>query len=212
MFSTFDIKVIALALIGVGIQGFFSWKDGWLYQDQLPFGKTGFTFWQHGGMWSDVTLIPYIVAYIGDHYELPCVSWLSAGCLAAAAIAWLVLLEQYRGAGFLRPEAHTHYGHTTVAGWIHYVFAVTVTWYILLVVFGVPDRQISLSDVLHLGITLTLFFPLGQWKFNNPAWQWQRDLNFMQIGVMTAITWLVLIGKHKLWFVPVETWVRANVL
>jgi hypothetical protein len=96
----------------------------------------------------------------------------------------------YAKGGRLIPEAHTHDGKTTIAGWIHGIYAVLGLWFILIFYFGRLSPQIAKEDFIFMAIMLTFFFPLGiikfssQWKFEKFA-KWQVTIEIILLWAIT---------------------------
>lgn len=188
------------AILGSGIalvfiQGLASWFDGYLTQAQLAArGITGWSFMEHGGMWADVFIISPLVAYFVSNYQLPYFSKWGLVILAVAVVFSLGMGYLYQQGGMVTPEAHTHDGTTTVAGWIHGVYAVAAIWICAMVYIpGLASPPISKADIIGLSMLLIPFFYSGvakfseRWVFETPA-QWQ-------VGASTAIIWAITIAR-----------------
>lgn len=191
----FIIYAGAIAL--VSFQGIAAWRDGYLTQTRMRArGITnGWSLVEHGGMWADVTIIPLIVGYYASTHELALLSQGSFRILEIAiAIVW-VAGYMYQEAGKVTPEAHTHDGKTTFAGWIHGFFAVIVLWILGLVYFGLTTPPVSTSELLWTSVVLTCFMDMATRKFSK---HWKYDVPAIR---------QVLIGIVGLWII---TFIRIH--
>ncbi len=183
--------IFTVGIILVLIQGFASWFDGYLTQDQMVSrGIIGWSFMEHGGMWADVLVISPFVAYLVSRYQFPYVSNRGIMLLAIAIALSLIMGHMYQKGGMLIPEAHTHHGTTTIAGWIHGVFAVAAIWIFAMVYLpGMATPPVSKVDLLVISIMLTPFFYLGVAKFN-PRWTFSVTAK-LQVLAEIILIWVV---------------------
>jgi hypothetical protein len=187
--------VYAAAIVLVGAQAVAAHYDGWLSQAQMAkHGHAGWSFWEHGGMWADVTVIPIVVGYIVSKYELEYFSGRSVALLAVSLLVCVYLVvEVYQKVGITQPEAHTHDNTTPVAGWIHAGFAVAVMWILFLITFGLTKQPISSMDLFLVGVVMTPFFYLGVTKFNS-AWVFETGAK-VQVYAGTSLLWAVVLFR-----------------
>ncbi len=194
-----DWKIfLAILLVGVAlvvVQGIAAWLDGYLTQAQMQSrGVTnGWSFMEHGGMWADVFVISPMVAYFMGKYRMDWSSAWSFVILAIALAASLALGYMYQEGGKVTPEAHTHDGTTTVAGWIHGLFAVAVIWTFGVVYFGLTNPPVSKFDIVMMSLLLTPFFFLGAAKFSK---RWTLETQGkMQVGGGIALVWALAAAR-----------------
>lgn len=185
-----------ILLVGIGlvlIQGLFAFFDRYLWQEQMrERGITnGWSFMEHGGMWADVFVISPLVAYAASKYQLD-FSWRGLLALAGSLIVVLALVEVYRRGAIATPEAHTHDGKTTPAGWIHALFALAAIWVCVQIYLGWTTPMVSKWDIVVFSLILTPFFFLGVVKFSerwtfDPGAKWQVAAGIAAVWVITAL-------------------------
>jgi hypothetical protein len=185
------IFVLAAGVVLVVLQGLLSWMDGYLTKDQMRSRgiATGWSFFEHGGMWADVFLISPIQAYLLATYRIPYTSRWGLLTLACAAALALVMGRVYRRSGVKMPEAHTHDGRTTPAGWVHGAFAIFAFWTFMLFYLKQTSPPASVRDVLAVSILLIPFTFLGLAKFNR-RWRpsfWDRWQITAEIAALAAL-------------------------
>ena len=198
MQSYADWAVFAVVLMTgiwlVLLQGAFSSVDGYLTQAQMRYRhgiKNGWSFMEHGGMWADVFIVTPIVAWVGSKYKLD-FSWGRLVLLGGAMVVVLIGVHYYELGGRVTPEAHTHHGKTTVAGWIHAVFAVAAIWICAMVYLNLTMPPVTKLDVIMISILLTPFFYLGVAKFSSrwvfaPAVKWQVAIEIIGLWLVTGV-------------------------
>ncbi len=186
--------ILSAGIALVLVQGVCAWNDGFLTQSQMRAGgvTNGWSFMEHGGMWADVFIVSPMVAYFSSKYALEYTSPWGIAVILISIVAWLVLAQMYAHGGITTPEAHTHDGRTTAAGWIHLLFAIAGMAVILMVYCGLTESKVARQDLLILAGLLTPFFYLGVAKFN-PRWEftipvrWQVAISMVVTYVVTAI-------------------------
>jgi hypothetical protein len=192
------ISVLAAGIALVALQGLLSWIDGYLTQDQMRSRgvATGWSFFEHGGMWADAFLISPILAYLLATYRFPYASKWGLVTLACAGALTFVMGHVYRRNGLKMPEAHTHDGRTTPAGWVHGAFAVFAFWTFALFYLKQTSPPPSVRDVLAISILLIPFTFLGLAKFNS-SWRlssrdrWQITIEIAALALLAAVhLWL----------------------
>src|SRR5882672_944348 len=121
-----SIPILVIGVLFVVVQGFFTYIDGYFTQAQMVAEgiMNGYSFMQHGGMWADVFVIPMLVSYIVKNYKLPYESITSLIILGISICVWVWAASQWSRLALQRPEAHTHDGRTTIAGWIHLCYGI----------------------------------------------------------------------------------------
>ncbi|MES2436626.1 MAG: hypothetical protein V4519_01325 [Patescibacteria group bacterium] len=194
---SFSIPVLMIGLGLVLLQAVCAYLDGFLTQAQMRRRgiMNGYSFMEHGGMWADVFVITPLVAFIMGNYKLPFYT-------GPGIITMMFLMFGAIGLGMLfsrqaleHPEAHTHDGQTTAAGWVHGLYAVFgLSVCVLFYLFPVVP-QISTRDLLIVSSILTLFFPLGMMKFSK---QWKPDRNFwIFLSIEVVALWSVTLVRMK---------------
>jgi len=187
--------ILAIGFAFVIIQGVCAYFDGYFSQAQIfkIHGiKNAYAFIEHGGMWADVFLISPVVAYIICTYRLPYLLKPGIFILFSAFVISLVGGVIYQEMGKIYPEAHTHFGHTPLIGWIHGVFAVAAIW-ICSMFYLTHITPKPRFDMIAISIVLTAFFILGVMKFN-PDWRWSK-IAITQVSVLTILLWVITAYK-----------------
>jgi len=87
------------------------------------------------------------------------------------------------------PEAHTHDGYTTVAGWIHGLYALLSAWIIVLFLISPFEGNIQEEHLLIIAVLLSIWATMGVVKFN-PKWEWKNDNALQVVGEILTI-WIV---------------------
>src|SRR5262245_46437105 len=120
------VLVLLTGVALVAAQGALSWVDGFLTQSQMRArGMTnGWSFLEHGGIWADLLLVSPVVAYVIANYRLAYFSQSGLLMLGGTISLAVIMGRRYVQTGITVPEAHTHSGRTTPAGWLHGVYAV----------------------------------------------------------------------------------------
>lgn len=188
-------KVFFIGVVLVFIQGLFAFLDGYLTQKQMRIhGLTGYSFMEHGGMLADIILITPIVAYLISTYNFTYFSL--RGLVIGVLVLGFVLfsLSQYTKTGI--SEAHQHNGRTTIAGWIHALYAAISLWYLISFYFSKLTPQISHRDLLAMAVILTIFFPLVVIKFSD-NWSFHRNFPTVQICIECIMVWGVTGLKFR---------------
>lgn len=194
---------IFFLVLGIGyafilVAGMSALDRGWLRQRQIcSRGIIGYSYLEHGGMRADTFLITPTVAYLAGSYQYPFFTRAGLSILILSCIAWYCLVRfVYQEGGKKEPEAYTHDGVTTEAGWLHGAYAALATWVLLMTYFSLVSPHISPSDLLLLSTILTFFFYWGVRKHNS---QWIfKPQDKIQVGASIALVWIVT--GMKLWF------------
>jgi hypothetical protein len=182
-----------LLILGIGIalvvvQGISSWFDGYLTPAQLRSrGIVGWSFMQHGGMWSDVFIISPVVAYIVSKYNLEYTSWRGILMLLGMAAFVLLCIEFWRRGGIATPEAHTHDGKTTLTGWVHGFFFLAAFWTCAQLYLNLTEPLATKWDIVFISILLTPFFYLGAAKFSH-RWVFDATAKWI-VGTEVIVLW-----------------------
>ena len=186
--------VLGIGLGLVALQGVASWLDGrWSRAQLRSRGITNsYSFWEHGGMWVDVFIITPLVAYAVSKYELDCSSVPGVVALFASGAVTLVLIEMYRRGGIAMGDHCTHDGKTTLAGWIHGLFAFLAIGVCVEIYLGLTTPVVSKQDVIVFSTLLTPFFYLGvakwseRWVFGT-AEKWQVAAGIILVWIAAAV-------------------------
>ena len=181
--------VYGLGILLVVLQGFASWKDGYFSQWQMYSRRirNGWAFIEHGGMWSDVFVVSPIVAFAISKYQLHYFAKSGLVILFVSVSLSLAMGELYKAGGAIIPEAHTHDGKTTLAGWIHGMFAVVAIWTVAVVYLNLTTPTVSRTDMIIFSVLLTPFFFLGSVKFSR-KWKFDRIAK-LQTFIGIAVVW-----------------------
>lgn len=181
--------ILSIGITLVGIQGVCAYIDGYFSQAQIRTVHgihNAYSFKEHGGMWADVLIVTPIVSYIATTYRLKYWSMTGILILALAIFVSLAAGYLYQEMGKTIPEAHTHFGYTPLAGWIHGLFAVATIW-ICVMFYLTPVTPQPGFDMIAISIGLTALFILGVKKFN-PNWNWSKGA-IIQVAILIALVW-----------------------
>ncbi len=171
-------------------QAIAAYYDGYLTQGQMiVLGRHGYAWVEHGGTFVDLFVITPAMAYITSQYRLAYTAWWGWLLLGLTAIVVLWSMQMYSQIAVSAPEAHTHHGETTIAGWIHGVYAIWGIWVFALFLVTPTTPHTSIHDLLLVAVALTILFPLGVIKFNS-TWSWTIS-NSWQVGIEIAGVWLI---------------------
>lgn len=189
----FPVLSVGVAL--VALQAFFAEADGHFSQPQME--RQGITdrwsFLQHGGMWADVFIISPLVAYDAAKYTFDFTSRWGIGLGVATFVVVLALVEVYRRAGIIKSEAHTHDGKTTVAGWIHALYAGAAIFVYGQIYLGLTTPVVTRFDLILHTLILTPFFYLGAKKFS-PEWKFDKGAKIQVFGG-TLVVWILTLVR-----------------
>jgi hypothetical protein len=130
-------------------------------------------------------------------YELPYLSKWGAGTVVTVGIITLIFMEIWRRGGMMTPEAHTHNGVMTVAGWIHGAYMVWVISVSVLFFLAPIAPAASVRDTLIAAIPLTVLLVMGIVKFN-PRWTLSLGAAIQTLSIV-AVLWAAVGVKllHK---------------
>ena len=185
------LEVLAIGITMVVLQGVAAAFDGYFNQKQMRVhGYYGFAFIEHGGMWADIFLVSPAMADIVSKYKLNYNSRASHMILIGVIIFTLTMMNKYKNEGVCKPEAHTHHGNQTVAGWIHGLFAAVSMWLLILFYFTTTTPKASAHDLILVTSLFTIWAPLGVIKFFNPLWKWTKSLSWT-VSIEIAAFWLI---------------------
>jgi hypothetical protein len=184
--------IMAVSVLIVFAQAVAAENDGYFSRAQMEaLGHKGYSFLQHGGMWADVTIIPFTIGWIVSHYHFNYIAWYSWLAFGAAAFVTLGVAMMYQKGSVNTPEAHAHDGKTTIAGWIHVLYAMVAMWIYFLFYFTPATPRVIPRDLILISIFMTPFFYLGVKKFN-PSWKMTKQ-DKIQVIAMPAVIWVVAI-------------------
>ncbi len=107
--------------------------------------------------------------------------------LIGSIVIWVALLfKVYVPASAEMPEAHAFGGRVEPAGWIHTVYAVLVTWVVLMTYFMAAAPHVSRSDFLLTAAVLTPWAYLGAKKF---SLHWTYREARIQVPLALFVIW-----------------------
>jgi hypothetical protein len=184
-------------------QGMAADRDGFCTSKQLKKrGIQGLPFAYHGGMWADAFLFGPLVARLVEkyHHEWSVLAWILAFLLGTALS--VVMHMMYIWGGRELPEAHTHDGKLTIAGWIHFMY-MTLGFTIILLFYVGTDRTplatMVVSGLLLIHVTIGIHLPLRAWvKKAKPVWYPKVEQvllpehTYTLVGALAAVTALAL--------------------
>lgn len=161
-------------------------------------------FVNHGGMWGDLLILPFVAAIVVPRIPFRTVSPLAvAGTLALACVLTVVAHQQWAAFGAtLQVTDHvfpTHatgrwYSDISVAGWMHVAYMAAVIA-ILLAYCVLP---LSPASILIVSALLTVHLPLGEIQ---PGWYTTGEplaaRNLVPPAVFVSLTWLIAWAKFR---------------
>ena len=153
---TYLVVMAIFGLVMVGAQVLCANNDSFLTVQQMQARgfKNGLPLMWHAGIWGDFVILTPLLAYIVARYAD---QWYRADIIISLAIGIVAII----GFGFMwingakhgLPEAHTHGGHMTGAGFFHAIYFVVAIAVILLVFFHTEISQKAASVIaVILGI------------------------------------------------------------
>ena len=184
--------VLQCLVIGQVIAAYF---DKRLYHWQMTKrGVGGYSLTDHGGIWFDLIVMSGLTAYIVGIYEMDYASLYGLLILGMVVAGLLAAGCGYRKAAIdFGGEAHTHDGRTTLAGWLHGVYAMCVAWTMTLFYLLPVSPLASTKDILMVTSVLTPFFYIGTVKFSI-QWKLNRSAKRQTI-IGIVIVWAVTLAK-----------------
>ncbi|OGG49031.1 hypothetical protein A3G63_01140 [Candidatus Kaiserbacteria bacterium RIFCSPLOWO2_12_FULL_52_8] len=201
-FYRFESTLAVLLMLDV-LQIAAAWYDRHLTQAELK--EDGiYNSWsamEHGGLWADILVIPFMVAYVVGKYELDPLSARGFCSLAGIIVFVRVALELYRRKGITFEDWGDHCIHDKKifpAGWLHGLFAVMAIWVMLQVYLGWTTPPVSKTDLLIFSGLLTPLFVLmivklsDRWVFDVFAKK-QIAISIIGLWIITGIR-LALMG------------------
>jgi hypothetical protein len=191
------VSILAVSVTAVLLQGFLSWTDGYLTQAQLHSrGINGWSLVEHAGVWADLFLISPMLAYVLATYRLAYFSIPSLAILAMTIAVTLIAKTTYQELASAIPEAHTHDGQTTAAGWVHVLYATLAIWICALVYLNLSSPSVSMRDLSVISVLLTVFFFFGVAKFSTHWAIAKHDV--MQIALQAGAIWSAVAARFVL--------------
>ncbi len=155
------ILILLFGLLMATGQAIFAYQDSFLTVSQMKgrgFNK-GLPLVAHAGIWGDLfvltPLLAVIVASYSDRWSFSAITISVIIGIASTVIMGLIWVN---GAKHGLPEAHTHEGKMTVAGYIHGIFMAAAIAGIILFFFY---SGISRKDAIIVSIILAFHFIYG---------------------------------------------------
>ncbi len=178
-------------------QGVMAYIDGFCTHAQVLRVRKiygfGYSFIEHGGMWSDFFMISPLTAYIVSKYAFAYNSNLSLLLLFGIFALWSLLsIFVYAPYGAENPEAHAHGGRVTTAGWIHVIYATISTWIIAMIY--IPSMTLSVvsnEDLVITSLILSIWAYMGVKKFSD-NWTFDNGAK-IQVIVEVIVIWFITI-------------------
>lgn len=189
------ITILLVGSVLVLIQGLSSFLDGFITQSQMIDRgvMNGYSFMEHGGMWADFLIITPTVAFIVNEYQLPYASTRSMVILAVATVGLVLAAYQWQQLAAFTPEAHAHNGYTTVAGYIHLIYAIISMWIIVLFLISPYWLNVQKHHLIIIAVLLSIWAILGVMKFS-PRWTCENGIK-IQVAVEVFIIWVATAGR-----------------
>lgn len=187
------LSTLLWGVVLVVVQGILAWRDGYLTQAQMHSHgvMNGYSFMEHGGMWSDVFIVSPLVAYLLAHYRFPFREWWSWLIFAIAVAVAYAANAAYNDIGLRYPVPHNHDGHITPAGIIHAGFGVVVLWLVVMFYLTPINPLPSARALICVSLTLTPFFFLGMVDFNR-RWVFLKGAK-MQLATEIVVLWVITL-------------------
>lgn len=161
-------------------------RDDYLIQGQRWTKPLAYTLDEHGGWWTDMLVISPVFAFVASQNEVSYLSWRSFFILVLSGVVWGGLTGYYQEQARTDPEAHTHDGKTTPAGWIHVLFAVMATWFAGLYFFGGFETLPAPGQRLAMFVACWAIVVIGGVKFSK-RWKWSLSTTIQSIVVALAL-------------------------
>jgi hypothetical protein len=181
-----------LSVVFVIASGLCAWWEGnWWRREDLDIG-----FASHGGMWSDLLVLPIVNAVIVPWLRFE--TWLAAPALAGMALSWWLHAHWHRGGGehywreHMWPARHHERWERNLswAGWLHVLYVAAEIGLLVAYAF----TPVPSSVVLIVSALLTVHVPIGLFA---PAWVATRGRlvrNRLLAPALAAI-WIVALVK-----------------
>jgi hypothetical protein len=197
-----EINAIAwfVTVFFVLLSGFISYCEGTFTSngDQSQMG-----FINHGGMWSDLLLMPFINALLVPCFSRPNRKMLTF-FIASIIIAGIVTvflhihwMGQHYDQYFFSHMFYIHpgeawYQNITLAGWMHIVFmTIQLALLAMYTIFPMPSPVVwALSVIITLHIPIAVIQP--GWYFTKKFWTMR---NLLPAAILFVLTWLIAIAK-----------------
>ena len=183
----------------IALQGLTSYCNGYFRPEQMISRgiNNGYSFLEHAGMWADFFIVSPLVSYVMWKYkDIPYLSVRGMWILVAILVGWMFAVYQYQQISITTPEAHAHYGQTTLAGWIHLLYAVFTMWVIVLVYISPLNMRIPRWELILGALLLCVWADLGVKKFN-PSWEMNKNTG-NQVAIEFILIWLATFGRIML--------------
>jgi hypothetical protein len=168
------VYALTLLYLWMIVQAFAAADEGYLTRAQMltrGIGR-GYSLLQHGGYSADL-FVTLLIAYLMGRYGFAIISWPSLGLLMLATTFWLGATVVFSKAALNTPEAHTHDGRTTVAGWLQVVYASLASWIVLMTYCGLTAKPVTHSDLFITSLVLTPWAVMGVMKWSKD-WHWDN--------------------------------------
>jgi hypothetical protein len=164
----------------------FAWRDRYLFRSQRAYYFKGFTLCEHGGWWIDLLVVSPVFAWVASNNAVRYWSPVSFLLAAISAFAWIYLCRVYSEQAKTSPEAHTHGGRTTFAGYVHAIFAIISSWFASLYFFGGFETLPTGAQRLVMSLALWTIAVIGGVKFSR-QWKWTKSTTIQSIGVALVL-------------------------
>lgn len=181
-------SVFSLSLLLVVLQALCAWRDNMFSVSQMEtfHADRGVPFVAHSGMWADVSLLTPLMAWMVAKYSgtwSPPAMGVAFG--AGVALSFVMHLTYIAG-GRIFPEAHTHDGYLTAAGWIHLCYMAAGFALIALFFLATPHPERADVYVMYFFLVIHVIFgvhvPL---KIAEPHWFPYRGI--LDMGTLAPI-------------------------
>lgn len=160
--------------------------DGYYTQGQRHCLRDVYTLTEHGGWWTDLLVISPAFAYVASQNSVRYLSGTSLFLAIASTIVWVVLCRFYAHQAIDAPEAHTHDGRTTPAGYVHAVYAIIATWFAGMFYFGGFETLPTGGQRWAMFGAVWTLVVIGGVKFSK-RWRWSTTTTLQAIGVAVVL-------------------------
>jgi hypothetical protein len=188
------VNTLVIAIIGflAYLDDFLTPAEAWAAGYQMPVTP----FLAHGGMWSDLFLLSFVLATIIGSYSD---QWEFKGIPLALVIGFGASIEMhgmYRRMSYKVPNFLAHNGRVPPAGLIHMLYMGCVLS--ILILFYSSTPHVSPADAIWISTALALHIAIG---IIQPAWYVGDSLLYPPLlypligsWILIAVSWWWLIS------------------
>lgn len=187
------LSVWIFGIIVVSLEAICAYRDGYLTQAQMhDSGLKGYSLFENAGIICDFIIISPAVAWICAHYTI-LGTRNNLIILLLALVSTIEMSLVYVDIGIRKPEALSHDGYLTLAGWIHSIYLFFSILFFLLFYVGDIRPKFTRGELKLMLVIMTVFIPLSVMKFN-PNWEWDT-IGIYQVSILLSLVWIISTYK-----------------